>query len=86
MDYTQTASMFNDAPNTALLARPSTDNLGAAIHYYSPEEKYEVTLGGTNLTDDRYLAVGSVNGAEGETVGTYNPPRQWYLGLHMKFE
>jgi outer membrane receptor protein involved in Fe transport len=52
----------------------------------SPGEKYEVTLGGTNLTDDRYLVVDSVNGAEGETVGTYNPPRQWYLNLRMNFE
>jgi iron complex outermembrane receptor protein len=86
VDYTHTASMFNDAPNTPLLARPATDNLGAAIHYYSPGEKYELTFGGTNLTDDRYLVVGSVNGAEGETVGTYNPPRQWYLSLRMTFE
>ena len=58
VDYTQTASMFNDAPNTPLLARPDTENLGASIHYFSPEEKYSVTLGGTNLTDDRYLVVG----------------------------
>jgi len=86
VDYTKTASMFNDAPNTPLLERPSTDNLGAAIHYYSPGEKYELTLGGTNLTDDRYLVVGSVNGAEGETVGTYNPPRQWYLSLRATFD
>jgi iron complex outermembrane receptor protein len=86
VDYTKTASLFNDAPNTPLLARPSTDNLGAAVHYYSPGEKYELTFGGTNLTDDRYLVVGSVNGAEGETVGTYNPPRQWYLSLRMTFE
>ena len=41
--------MFNDAPNTALLARPSVDYLSAAIHYYSPEEKYEVVVGGNNL-------------------------------------
>ena len=61
--------MFNDAPNTPLLARPATDNLGAAIHYFSPEEKYSVTLGGTNLTDDRYLTVGSVNGARGRDGG-----------------
>jgi len=86
VDYTKTDSMFNDAPNTPLLARPSTDNLGASIHYFSAEEKYSVTLGGTNLTDDRYLTVGSVNGAEGETVGTYNPPRQWYLNVRMTFE
>jgi iron complex outermembrane receptor protein len=86
VDYTRTASMFNDAPNTPLLFRPATDNLSAAIHYISPSGQYELTLGGTNLTDDRYLTVGSVNGAEGETVGTYNPPREWYASLHMKFE
>ncbi|HZF16147.1 MAG TPA: TonB-dependent receptor [Steroidobacteraceae bacterium] len=86
VDYTRTASMFNDAPNVALLFRPATDNLTAAIHYLAPSEKYELTLGGTNLTDDRYLTVGSVNGGQGETVGTYNPPRQWYLSLRMKFE
>jgi iron complex outermembrane receptor protein len=86
VDYTKTDSMFNDAPNTPQLFRPATDNLGAAVHYYSPEEKYSITLGGTNLTDDRYLTVGSVNGAQGEIVGTYNPPRQWYLNLRMTFE
>jgi len=86
VDYTKTDSMFNDAPNTPQLFRPATDNLGAAIHYYSPGEKYSITLGGTNLTDDRYLTVGSVNGAQGEIVGTYNPPRQWYLNLRMTFE
>jgi iron complex outermembrane receptor protein len=85
VDYTHTASLFNDAPNTSFLRRPATDNLSAAIHYISPSEQYELTLGGTNLTDDRYLTVGSANGAEGETVGTYNPPRQWYLALRMKF-
>jgi iron complex outermembrane receptor protein len=86
VDYTKTASLFNDAPNTPELFRPATDNLGAAIHYYSAGEKYELTLGGNNLTDDRYLTVGSTNGAEGEIVGTYNPPREWYLALHMTFE
>jgi len=86
VDYTRTDSMFNDAPNTPELFRDSVDMLGAAVHYYSPGEKYQLTLGGSNLTDDRYLTVGSTNGAEGEIVGTYNPPRQWYLSLHMTFD
>jgi Outer membrane receptor proteins, mostly Fe transport len=79
LDYTRTAGMYNDAPNTPLLYRPATDNLNAAIHYFSPDDRYQVTLGGTNLTDDRYITVGSVNGGQGEIVGTYNRPREWYL-------
>ena len=85
-DYTHTDEMFNDSLNTPLLARPATDYLNASVHWLSPENKYEVTLGGSNLTDERYLTVGSLNSAEGETVGTYNPPRQWYLSLRMAFE
>jgi iron complex outermembrane recepter protein len=86
VDYTRTAEIWNDAPNTPLLHRPASDNLNAAIHYISPNDRYQLTLGGTNLTDDRYLTVGSVNGGEGETVGTYNAPVQWYLSLKMRFE
>jgi iron complex outermembrane receptor protein len=78
--------MYNDAPNTPLLHRPSVDNLNAAIHYFSPEQRYQVSLGGTNLTDERYIVVGSVNGAEGETVGTYSRPREWYLTLRVNFD
>src|SRR5262249_36600048 len=68
VDYTRTDSLFNDSLNTPELFRDAADNLGAAVHYYSPEEKYELTLGGSNLTDDRYLTEGSTNGAEGEIV------------------
>jgi len=86
VDYTRTSDMYNDAPNTPELHRPSTDNVNAAIHYLSPETKYELTVGGTNLTDKRYITVGSQNGAEGEIVGTYNRPREWYLTLRVNFQ
>jgi iron complex outermembrane receptor protein len=85
VDYTHTADMWNDAPNTALLHRPATDNLNASIRYMSPSDRYEVALGATNITDDRYLTVGSVNGGQGEIVGTYSRPREWYLQFRTKF-
>jgi iron complex outermembrane receptor protein len=83
-DYTITAHMFNDGPNTTLLERPETHMLNAGIHYLWPNSKLEFIVGGTNLTDDRYLTVGSVNYAAGEVVGSYNPPREWYATLNMK--
>lgn len=86
VDYTRTADMYNDAPNTPLLHRPSTDNLNAAIHYLAPSNRYELTLGGTNITDERYLTTGSVNGGQGETVGTYSRPREWYLQFKMNIK
>ena len=86
VDYTHTADLFNDAPNSPLLHRPSVDNLNASIQYLSPDDKYQLSVGGTNLTDERYITVGSVNGAEGETVGTYSRPREWYLTLRINLE
>jgi len=84
VDYTHTAEMYNDALNTPDLKRAATTNVNAAIHYLSPGNKYELTVGGTNLSDDRYIAVGSTNGAEGEHVATYSQPREWYLSVRAK--
>jgi iron complex outermembrane recepter protein len=83
-DYTVTAHMFNDGPNTTLLERPETHMLNAGIHYLWPNAKYEFVVGGTNLTDDRYLTTGSVNYAAGEVVGSYNAPREWFATLNVK--
>ena len=83
-DYVVTAHMFNDGPNTALLYRPATHVLDAGVHFLPAGGHYEVVVGGTNLTDDRYLTVGSTNGAAGEVVGTYNAPTEWYVTLRLK--
>jgi iron complex outermembrane recepter protein len=80
-DYTYVAHMFNDGPNTVLMERQSTNTVNAAIHYIPPSQKFEFIAGGTNLTDDRYLTVGSTNYTAGEVVGSYNPPRMWYLTI-----
>jgi iron complex outermembrane recepter protein len=83
-DYTRTAELFNDSLNTPELRRPATNSLGASIHYLAPSDAYEIILGGTNLTNDRWLSTGSINLAAGEKVGTYNPPSQWYLTARVK--
>jgi iron complex outermembrane receptor protein len=83
-DYTYVAHMFNDGPNTVAMERDSTNTLNAAIHYIPPSSHFEFIVGGTNLTDDRYLTVGSTNYAAGEVVGSYNPPRMWYVTIRAK--
>jgi iron complex outermembrane receptor protein len=86
MDYTHTAHMQNTAPNTPLLERPATDMLNVSAHWTPAGERYEFAAGVTNLTDDRYLTVGSTNPAAGEIVGSFNAPRMWYASVRVNFQ
>jgi iron complex outermembrane receptor protein len=83
VDYTHTDEMFNDSLNTPDLKRPAVDNWNAVLRYVSPGGKYEVSLGGTNLSDERYLVTGSINEAAGEHVGTYSRPREYYATVRV---
>ena len=80
-DYTYTSEIFNDSLNTPELVRPSVENVNAAIRYLSPSSQFEFVVGGTNLTDERYLTTGSINDAAGERVGTYSRPQEWYATI-----
>jgi len=84
-DFTYTADMFNDALNTPQLRRPPSRMLNASIHYVSPTGLYDLALGGTNLTNDRYVTAGSPNYGAGEVGGYFNPPREWYASVRVKF-
>ena len=81
--FTYTAEMFNDSLNTPQLRRPATRQLDASIHYVSPSSLYDFAVGGTNLTNDRYVTAGSPNYGAGEVGGYYNPPRMWYATLRV---
>jgi iron complex outermembrane receptor protein len=85
LDYTHTASMFNDSFNTSILRRPDTDMLNMSATFIPPGDRYEVVVGGTNVTDQRYLTTGNEDSASGLLYGTYNPPAEWYVTLRGKF-
>jgi iron complex outermembrane recepter protein len=84
VDYTFTSRMFNDVQNTPLLARPDVSMFDASASIVSPSGKATLTIGGTNLTDKRYITTGQPQIAGGVIFGTYNPPRQWYATLGLK--
>jgi iron complex outermembrane recepter protein len=85
VDYSHTSHMFNDAQNTPLLARPDVDMVNASASIVSPNGKITFTFGGTNLTDKRYITTGQPQVAGGVVFGTYNPPREWYATLGLKY-
>lgn len=84
VDYTRTSSVWNDTERAYLLRRPASDMLNASLTYEAPSGHWSLTVGGTNITDDRYYVTGNVQAA-GVIFGTYNRPAEWYARLGIEF-
>jgi iron complex outermembrane receptor protein len=84
-DYTRTSSLFNDTENSILLKRPASDMLNTSITYRAPAKNWELAVGATNLTDERYLTTGQGQIAGAVTYGTYNRPREYYVSARVTF-
>ena len=84
-DYTYTSSMRNNVEGTYALDRPSTSIVNASVIYNAPQDKYTLTLGGTNVTNQRYVTSGSAIPASGVISGSYNRPAEWYARVGFKF-
>jgi iron complex outermembrane recepter protein len=83
-DYTHSSSLWNDTERAFLLQRAATDLLNGSITYKAPAN-WDITLGMTNITDERYLVTGQAQIAGGQFYGTYSRPREWYAKLGLKF-
>jgi iron complex outermembrane receptor protein len=84
-DYTHTSKLWNDTERTFLLQREATDLLNGSIAYKEPNDHWDITLGMTNITKERYLVTGQAQIAGGQFYGTYSRPREWYAKLGLKF-
>lgn len=82
-DWTHSTSLWNDTERTLLLRRPATDIFNSSVTYRSPDGRYDLSVGGTNLTDERYLITGSFS--QGTVFGTYSRPAEWFgrLSFHL---
>jgi iron complex outermembrane recepter protein len=84
-DYTFISKQTNNVERTFALNRPSVSILNASIGYRDPTEKYTFTVGGTNLTNKRYISSGTAIPAFGAIIGSYSRPAEWYARLGFKF-
>ncbi|MDP3551403.1 MAG: TonB-dependent receptor [Novosphingobium sp.] len=83
-DYTHSSSLWNDTERAFLLQRPATDLVNGSVSYRSGGN-WDLTVGATNLTDERYLVTGQAQIAGGQFYGTYSRPREWYARLGINF-
>ena len=78
-------AMISGGSSVAAHGASRSKSSPAGTSIISPSGKMTLTIGGTNLTDKRYITTGQPQIAGGVIFGTYNPPRQWYatLGVRM---
>ncbi len=62
-----------------------TNFRNATVTYASPGDRHEVAVGGTNITDDRFLTTGNQDTTSSIIYGTYNPPAESYVTGRVKF-
>lgn len=84
-DYTYISSQTNNVERTFALNRPGVSMVNASVAYRDPEQRYTLTVGGTNLTNKRFVTSGSAIPAFGAIIGTYNRPVEWFTRLGFKF-
>lgn len=84
-DWTHSSAAWNDAQRSLLLRRATMDMVNGSVAYREPGGQWTVTVGATNLTNERYLTTGNANIANGVLFGTYSRPREWYARLGVSF-
>ena len=80
-DFTYKSTVYNNAENTEELVQPSVVLVNASAKLRVMDERYAITIGGRNLTDERNLITGFFQPGVGYTEGVYNRPREWYLSV-----
>jgi iron complex outermembrane receptor protein len=83
-DYSYRDEMARDTNNTPLLISDSYRILNATLSYGPRDGRWQIVLGGENLTDERFNITGNNNPGVGAISATFNAPRTWYLSFKVR--
>jgi iron complex outermembrane recepter protein len=86
VSFSHTGSSFEDASNTPILAVAAHDNLDANLSLSTPDDHWQFTLAGYNLTDKVY-PIGGFYIAGGFIAASEWPslPRRWGFTVRYKY-
>jgi len=84
-DLSWSASLWNDTERTLLLQRDDVTLLNLSATFIAPDGDWNLTVGGTNITNERYLVTGFSQPGTGILTGSYDRGSQWYVRLGYDF-
>ncbi|HET6629981.1 MAG TPA: TonB-dependent receptor [Woeseiaceae bacterium] len=85
-DWSYRSAVANDAINTPELIQDGYSLVNARITYTAPGETWELSVFGTNLTDERYITSGVADVPSfGLVEATWARPREWGATVKYNF-
>ncbi len=85
-DWTYTAELFNDLGNEELLKRDATHIVNASVTFGAADDRWQLSIGGTNLTDERYIVTGQNQGGVQVIDAVYSRPREYFVTLRVNMQ
>lgn len=85
VDWSYRSKVYNNAANDAAITQDAYQVVNASVSWTDAEGDWDVAVGATNLTDERYFTTGYANRSVGYAEVLYARPREWYLQLARHF-
>lgn len=84
-DWSYKSGTYKEAVNDPRSFQPAYSLFGASATLALLQDRLQISVGATNLSDERYLLTTYNNiGAQGHVEGSYARPREWYLLLKYR--
>lgn len=85
-DASYRSKTYPTVSSSEVLAQDAYTLVDAFLRYETPDGAWRVTLGGQNLTDERYITQGfDLSDSLGYQLAYYGDPRTWTVRLGMRF-
>jgi iron complex outermembrane receptor protein len=84
-DWSYKTRVYEDVFNDPRLVQPAFDIVNAYASFTTRNDRWDIALFGTNLTDERYRLSGNSSGGFGLAESTFAAPREWGATLKYRF-
>ena len=85
VDWSYRSSFYNNALNSPEIKQEGYHLVNANIAWRAPEGKFQVIVGVTNLTDERYMITGYIQPNFGNYEALFAREREWYATARYSF-
>ena len=85
LDYRYTDDLFNDAQNSPFLFQEAYHSLNASLTFSTADDRWDLSVFVTNLTDERFITSGDSNFGLGFHEANYSRPQEFGGALRYRF-